>query len=145
MITSKLSPLYSSILVQITLAFFTHKLSSISFTATVFFLIESIQTNSISGQEIAIGINGNPHQVPISATFIHGFNIQVTNIFKESSICLRRTPSSSRIADKFNSEFFFKKTSINLFQSIIILFLGIKSLCRICKIYSFFSKSFKYL
>jgi hypothetical protein len=119
-ITSKLSPLYSSILVQITLAFFTHKLSSISFTATVFFFTESIQINSISGHEIAIGINGNHHPVHTSTTLIQGFRIQVSNIFKESLICLIRTHSSSRIAERFNSEFFFKKTSINIFQSISI-------------------------
>jgi hypothetical protein len=114
------SHLYSSILVQITFAFFTHNDSNISFTATVFFFTESIHTNSISGQEIAIGIKGNHHPVHTSTTFIHGFRIQVSNIFNESLICLTRTHSSSRIAERFNSEFFFKKTSISLFQSISI-------------------------
>lgn len=78
-------------------------------TASVFLRTESSPVNWTCGYAIANGSNGIPHQVPTSITVSHGFRTVMLRFLSTccnssaSQICFTKIPSSSRIADRFNT------------------------------------------
>jgi len=86
-----------------------------SSTTFIFFQIESISINLVSGLTIARGIQGKPQPVHKSSTF-HFTSVKAFNII-ESIKCFSTIHSLSLIADKFIWEFFSIKISKNFSKS----------------------------